>query len=157
MTQDQKTATLTTIFSEVLANLAFMFSDDEKLPAPTAADVWLETEISYHGPQSGTLRFWCTREFSVTLAANLLGINPDDDDAGDDANDAAKEFMNIVCGQLITAIHGTEAVFDLTLPTLRELPETPQFSDDGGPHSATLFVEGQRLHLRYEPGNELDS
>ena len=60
--------------------------------------------------------------------------------------------MNIVCGQLITAVHGTEAVFDLTIPELRELAETPSFPADCGPHSSTLFVEGQRLHLRYEPG-----
>ena len=154
MTQDQKTATLTTIFSEVLANLAFMFSEDEEDIIPSAGDVWLETEIGYRGPQSGTLRFWCAREFSVRLAANLLGIDPDDDDAESQAVDAVKEFMNIVCGQLITAIHGTEVVFDLTIPALRELSETPRFSEDGGPHSSTLFVEGQRLLLCYEPGPE---
>ena len=44
----QKTATLTTIFSEVLANLAFMFTDDEPGP-PSAGDIWLETFISYQG------------------------------------------------------------------------------------------------------------
>ncbi len=152
MTQHQKTATLTAIFSEVLANLAFMFSEDEEGATPSAGDVWLETEIGYHGPQSGTLRFWCTREFAVQLAANLLGIDPNDEDADTKSTDAVKEFMNIVCGQLITAIHGTEAVFDLTIPRLAELSETPQFSDEEGPHSSTVFVEGQRLHLRYEPG-----
>ena len=153
MTQDQKTATLTTIFSEVLANLAFMFSDEDDDSAASAGDTWLQTEITYHGPQCGTLCLWCTRGFSVQLAANLLGIDPEDDDAEEAANDAIKEFMNIVCGQYITAIHGTDAVFDLTIPTLGELAETPQLSDDEGPHSSTLFVEGGRLHLRYEPGD----
>ena len=40
----QKAPTLTTILSEVLANLAFMFTDDESAePAPD--DRWLETTI----------------------------------------------------------------------------------------------------------------
>lgn len=153
MTQEQKTATLATIFSEVLANLAFMFSDNEDDSIPSAGDVWLETEIGYRGPQNGTLRFWCTREFTEQLVANLLGIDPENEDVEAQAADAVKEFMNIVCGQLITAIHGTEAVFDLTIPTLRELPETPQFPEEDS-YSATLFVEGRPLHLAYELGTE---
>gem|GEM_PF-6175632 len=63
MTQDQKTATLTTIFSEVLANLAFMFSEDEEDIIPSAGDVWLETEIGYRGPQRGALRFYLPGDF----------------------------------------------------------------------------------------------
>ena len=153
MTPDQKTATLTTIFSEVLADLAFMFNDDvDEAPTPVAGDVWLEAEISYHGPQRGTLRFRCPRLFSEQLAANLLGIDIDSTEASDQSADAVKEFMNIVCGQLITAIHGTEAVFDLTIPTLRELSETPSMPDEQDANSSTLVVEEQRLHLAYFPG-----
>ncbi|MCK4658132.1 MAG: chemotaxis protein CheX [Phycisphaerae bacterium] len=152
MIQDQKTATLTTIFSEVLADLAFMFNDEEADYGVSSADVWLETEISYHGAQSGTLCLWCTRTFSVQLAANLLGVDPHESYAEEQGNDAVKEFMNIVCGQFITAIHGTGAVFDLTIPTLTELPETPRFPQEHGSHFSTVYVEGQRLCLRYKPG-----
>ncbi|MCP4590013.1 MAG: chemotaxis protein CheX [bacterium] len=157
MMQEQKTATLTAIFSDVLANLAFMFSDDDGEATPAAGSIWLETEIAYHGPQRGTLRFWCTRDFSTKLSANLLGGDPEDDDAEAQAVDAVKEFMNIVCGQLITAIHGTESVFDLTIPTLKELVETPRFCEDQDTATSTLFVDSQPLHLAYVPDEAEDT
>lgn len=154
MTQEQRTATLTTVFSEVLADLAFMFSDDDLNANPAIADAWLETEIRYDGPQCGTLRFWCTRGFSEQLAANLLGSDPDEGQLESEANDAVKEFMNIVCGQFITATHGTEDIFDLTIPSLREVDALPQLSDQPKLSSTTLFVEGQPVMLVYEPAVE---
>ena len=104
--QDQKSATLTTVFSEVLANLAFMFTD-EAPPEPPPGDVWLETTIAYSGPAAGTLRLWCTRGFSTRLAANLLGTDPDTEQS---TEDAVKEFMNIgpqvlTCGTKYPATH----------------------------------------------------
>lgn len=153
MMQDQKTATLATVFSEVLQNLAFMFTDDDDAEV-SPKDVWLETEISYAGPARGTLRFHCNRDFTILLAANLLGIGPESVDTSTKANDAAKEFMNILCGQLITALHGTEDVFDLTIPRIRGLAEMPDFtaSDDlqsGNVQTASFSVQGHRMHVLY--------
>ena len=159
MMQEQKTATLMTIFSDVLANLAFMFSDESDTDTQ-AGDLWLETTIGYYevgdGGISGKLYLLCPREFSILLAANLLGVNPEDDDAGQAAEDAVKEFMNIVCGQLVTALHGTEDVFNLTIPKLKELPETPDFTDTDNPEIAVLSVEGHRVQLSYIPGDNDD-
>ena len=72
--QEQKTATLTTVFSEVLADLAFMFTDGDESDMP-AGEVWLETVIGYQGAATGTLRLRCTRGFSIRLAATLLGTD----------------------------------------------------------------------------------
>ena len=90
----------------------------------------------------------------MILAANLLGTDPMDDDAKSKANDAVKEFMNIVCGQFITASHGTEDVFDLTIPQIRELPEPPDLAEDDGDRITTLLVEGHPLQLSHEPGED---
>ena len=146
MTQEQKTATLATIFSEVLANLAFMF-DDEEDREPASGEVWLETTIEYRGSVSGCLRFWCSRHFSALLAANLLGVDPSDDDAGAQGEDAVKEFMNIVCGQLVTAVHGADEAFNLTIPETRELAETPELDGGSAGEVASLSVEGHHLQL----------
>jgi len=148
--QDQKTATLTAIFSEVLQNLAFMFNDDDDGEV-IVGEVWLETEMGYRGPRGGNLRFRCSRDFSILLAANLLGTDPESVDSPARANDAVKEFMNIVCGQLITALHGTEEAFDLTIPELRELQEAPDLSVTRDAQSSTLCVQGHRLQLVYVP------
>ena len=148
MTQEQTTATLATIFSEVLANLAFMF-DDEEDHGPISGDVWLETTIEYQGPVGGRLRFRCNREFTVLLAANLLGIDPNDDVAGAQGEDAVKEFVNIVCGQLVTAVHGSDDIFNLTIPETRELAETPNLDGGSAGEVASLSVEGQHLQLEH--------
>ncbi|HOA74617.1 MAG TPA: chemotaxis protein CheX [Phycisphaerae bacterium] len=144
------TRTLTAIFSEVLANLAFLFTDDEETE-PALGEVWLETSISYHGPVSGTLRFRCTRSFCELLAANLLGIDPDDEAAARQSEDAVREFMNIVCGQFVTSMHGSDDVYNLSIPHTVELPETPDLADDGGKTSSTLSVDHHVVQLIYEP------
>src|SRR5690606_5615893 len=125
------TRTLTAIFSEVLANLAFLFTDDEELET-TPDEVWLETTISYHGPESGTLRFRCTRDFCVLLAANLLGIDSEDETAVRQSEDAVREFMNIVCGQFVTSMFGSDHVYNLSIPKSVELAEVPDLTDDDG-------------------------
>jgi len=148
-------ATLTTVVSDVLGNLAFMFTDDDEV-ASLSIDQWLETTISYHGPENGMLRLACTSGFGILLAANLLGVEPEDDDAESKARDAVKEFMNIVCGQLITEIHGTESVFDLTIPEIRELTEAPDRVSVDDPFASSLNVEGYRIQLHYTSGGKVD-
>lgn len=148
--QNQATETLTTIFSEVLADLAFMFTDEEPGEL-TLGGEWLETTIGYTGCHTGVLRLRCTRVFSIQLAANLLGLDPEDIDTKRSAHDAVKEFMNIVCGQFITAAYGTEEVFDLTIPQVVELPEMPDLKAGGGTEESILSVDGQFVQLAHLP------
>ena len=149
------TATLTTVFSDVLANLAFMFTDgDQTDPSPEAT--WLETTIGYHGPATGRLRLQCTSEFGVLLAANLLGIDSKDEDAQLKTQDAVKEFMNIVCGQFVTEVHGTDDVFDLTIPATRTLGRMPDFLSCDDEWASILTVEGHCIQLTYAPGQSAD-
>jgi len=153
--EQQKVSTLTTIFSEVLADLAFMFTDEDQ-PDVSAADNWLETLISYDGPAKGTLRLQCPKDFCVLLAGNLLGIDPRDDDAESKAEDAVKEFMNILCGQFITTTHGSDEVFDLTIPETRELAERPDSPSCDDRWASTLTVEGYTVQLTYAPDDNAD-
>lgn len=146
----QRTATATTIFSEVLANLAFMFVEDDA-PAVAPEDRWMETTIGYHGSACGSLRFLCTEGFARLLAANLLAIDPSDPAAGARAGDAAKEFMNIVCGQLVTTLHGSDKVFDITIPESRLLDSAPDLDAVGTLDHCTFSVEGYPVQLTYTP------
>lgn len=153
--QYQKTTTLTAVFSEVLANLAFMFTDED-LADPPPGDMWLETTIAYSGPVAGTLRLRCSRDFSTRLAANLLGSESDDLDAEQSANDAVKEFMNILCGRYITSAHGTEDVFSLTIPEIVEHSETPDLTacegataPPQGVETSVVSVDGEFVQLSH--------
>ncbi len=150
-----KTATLTAIFSEVLANLAFMFTDDDQADlAP--GDVWLETTIRYEGACRGRLCFRCTRDFTRQLAANLLGIDADHEEAAQKAEDAVKEFMNIVCGQLVTTLYGAGPVFNLSIPQCRELSETPALNVTDDPCVASLSIHGSRIQLSHQALENLE-
>ena len=149
--QSQTTVTLTTVLSDVLKDLAFMFVDGD--PAEVSPDAtWLETTIGYCGPESGTLTLQCTTEFGILLAANLLGIDPDDDDAEVRAHDAVKEFMNIVCGQFVTTAFGTDHVFNLTIPASRILDEMPDFTRGDDESTSTLNVEGHVVRSLFVSG-----
>ena len=146
--QDQKTTTLTTTLSKVLANLAFMFTDDDEF-APPVGERWLETTISYEGPVSGTLRLTCTRTFATQLAANLLGVESCEKITEQEQDDAVKELVNVICGQHITDVYGTEDVFNLTIPEVLEPSTTPVLRDpEAAPEEmALLSVDGQWMQL----------
>lgn len=141
---------LTTVFSDVLSDLAFMFTDDE--PAePSPGSIWLEGTIRYRGPVSGTLTLVCPLEFCRMLAANLLGLDADEPEAEARAPDALRELLNVVCGQYVTAAFGHDKVFDLSIPEARVLSETPQLVADQDDRATTLSVEGHCVQLRHEP------
>jgi hypothetical protein len=133
---------LASVATAVLGDLAFMISDDEPgQPGP----VWLRGEISYDGPTQGTLYCWCTRGFAAQLAANLLGNETYGDDAGPETEDALREFMNVLCGQLVVAWYGKTDVFTLSIPTAVETAELPAQTDTDD--YCQMPVNGTPLHF----------
>ena len=154
--QQQKIATLGTIFSEVLADLAFMFTEEQQSD-PVADYDWLETRIGFRGPDCGNLHFRCPAQFCVQLAANLLGIDPKDDDAVGVSHDAAKEFINVVCGHFVTSMYGTEKVFDLSIPETRPMPEPPDLWIGDGKRISTVTVDGFPIQLEYQECGPTDA
>jgi len=145
MTQT-KTATLREILSDTLASLAFMFVDDEPI-SPSPGETWFEATIRYKGPRSGRLRLFCPRSFTTTLAANLLGVNPEDRQANSKAVDAVKELMNILCGQLVTQVYGYDVLFNLSIPRCRMLDEPPCLDGPDDDNDCTLSIGGSPVRL----------
>jgi hypothetical protein len=143
---------LTTVLSDVLGDLAFMIADDEAAE-PATGRVWLRGEIAYHGPDSGSLRLWSTRSFASRLAANLLGLEPEDGSAQVGAEDAVREFMNVFCGQLVTAWYGRGPVFNLSIAEVTEQVEPPDIEAVDERSRVQLSVEGEPVfctHRREE-------
>lgn len=139
-------ATLTKIFSDVLANLAFLFEDGAPvLGAAAPADAW-HTRIRYFGPCAGVLSLTSPPAFAELLAANLLGLERDDPALAVHAEDAVKEFMNILCGQFITAVHGTEEVFNLSIPQVDMVAGT---WTAGAVQTSQLWVEGHPVRVAW--------
>ncbi len=139
---------LVSIVLDVLGDLAFMVTDDGEAGF-SRGTVLLETEVTYYGQASGSLQCWCTREFAAKLAANLLGIEPEEGEAQVAGEDAVREFMNVLCGQLVTIWHGTEAVFNLSIPTIQECCEVPGDAGVDPKHQCRLSIEGEPLVCLY--------
>lgn len=144
-----KSPELVAIVGDVLGELAFMVGDDESVETLAGA-VWMECGISYRGPFAGTLRCWCTRDFATQLVANLLGTDAGDETTLDETGDALCEFMNVVCGQLVTAWHGADPVFDLSIPTVVECDETPRLEPDKHTAACQLTVSGEPFFCVYD-------
>lgn len=135
---------LATLVTDVLGDLAFMVTDDQPPEMPPGT-VWMQAEVRYYGQAAGTLRCWCTRSFATQLAANLLGIEPGEGQALAAAEDALREYMNVLCGQLVTAWHGTASVFNLSIPSVCECEQAPQASDPSADASCRLSIDGEPL------------
>ncbi len=135
----------------VLSDLAFMVADEEPADWPID-EPRLEGEISYQGPAGGTLRCWCTRTFALRLAANLLGLEPEDEKAQTAAEDAVRELLNVLCGQLVTAFHGTEAVFNMSIPRVQAGYQMPPGALTG-PDFCQFVVEGEPIVCWYQPAS----
>ncbi len=137
------------IVLDVLGDLAFMVTDDAQ-PELAVGTVWMAAEVTYFGETSGTLRCWCTRDFAARLAANLLGIEADEGEAQIGAEDAVREFMNVLCGQLVTTWHGTAGVFNLSIPTVHECIEAPTVEAGSADQSCQVSIEGEPLLITYQ-------
>lgn len=132
--------TITHVLCDVLERFAFLFpmpaDGDEPAPAP---DRGVETTISFSGPHTGRLSMVLPQELCTEVAANVLGTEPDDERARERRHDAAKEMLNIICGQFLTEHYGEDMVFDLSPPDaenisnerwthLQDCPDTSAFS-----------------------------
>lgn len=135
---------------DVLERLAFMFGDaagKDELPEPQGA--CFEASIRYRGACDGELTVIGPKELSPVLAANVLGLDPDDEVALARSDDAIKELLNVACGHLLSELAGDGPVFDLGAPTIRDCSprEFVTLRDEEG--SFSFIVDDLPLVLRF--------
>jgi chemotaxis protein CheY-P-specific phosphatase CheC len=108
---------LSRVAGESLEKLAFMFSFPEDERGGMTLDSAVAAAISFAGPFSGTLVMTVSNHLLPELAANMLGID-DEETTLDQQHDALKETINIICGNLLPAVAGTEVVFNIYAPAI---------------------------------------
>ncbi len=137
------------IVIETLEQLAFMFSSPDDEVSPINSDSMAVT-VPFTGPFSGRLTMETTTSVIIELTANMLGIDEEDITAGQ-KTDALKETVNILCGNLLPAIGGDQAIFNINAPTIVNIEEvgetekafsTTSFSIDDEICKIYLFVDG---------------
>ena len=110
------------VVAEVLEKQTFMFAEPcESGDLESESGRFLRAQMGFSGPVVGDLEVVAPFEMCAALAANALGVEPEDESAGQYAADTFMEFLNVACGQLLTTIYGTGEVFWLSPPRVEVL------------------------------------
>lgn len=94
--------------------LGFLVPDDEVVPGREELPLDAACRVRYRGPMSGALEMEVSGRVLAEFAGNMLGS---DTPASREVELAAlAEAANIICGNVLPAIAGHRAVFDLSAP-----------------------------------------
>lgn len=95
-------------------DLALLFAEQELDMAHQRAQPTRAVSVGFGGAFEGHLLLRMTSAALASAAANMLGADlPPDDDV---CADALGEIANVICGNVLPAIAGDDAVFQLSGP-----------------------------------------
>ena len=139
MNKDALASTVCETAAEVMELFAFIFAE-RMAPeaAPAEMEEALAVRIACTGAVTGALTLAVPRSWAESLAANTLGLD-DPGEAEAAAADALKELANVVCGNLVTAFVGPDAVVPLGLP--RDAPAAEREWERLRAHPDTIALE----------------
>lgn len=131
------------VFCSVLEKFAFMFAersveDDCLAPQGELA----AARISFSGAASGTLLLATPLETAAEVAANVLGLDADDEESQLRGPDALGEVLNMTCGHLATAL-AADGATDLRPPTVSRIGAGEWASLTADPTSRFFMLEGR--------------
>ncbi|MBL8940932.1 MAG: hypothetical protein JNM69_40690 [Archangium sp.] len=118
MSQTLRPAVLADVTRSVLGDAAFLFCDDAE-DAGRLAGRFAEATIAFEAPSPGQLSLRLPWPLAVEAAANLLGCERDDPDAGENALPAVAELLNMISGPALEAWFGASARWSLGVPSTR--------------------------------------
>jgi len=141
------------IFLDISERLAFMFGDPvAKDRLRTGGARWVQAGVTFSGATAGCLTLGAPKDLCHEIAANILGLEPEELDDGLMAEDALRELLNVVTGHVVPGLQGEDEAFELSVPTFREMedgdhdallqdPNTIGYELDGSPVLLTLSLE----------------
>ena len=139
--------------ADTLEKLAFIFTFVEYAPEVEVPG-GVTARVSFSGPFGGSLVLRITPAALPELAANMLGLDEGEPVADSQQHDALKETLNIICGNVLPAIAGTRAVFDLAPPDIVDVSAAPPAGRLAG-NALLALDEGLLqlwLHVDGDPG-----
>ena len=141
------------IFLDISERLAFMFGDPvAKDRLGTGGTRWAQASVSFTGATPGCLSLSAPKDLCREIAANILGVEPEELEDARLAEDALRELLNVVTGHVVPGLQGEDEAFELSVPAFRELgdgdqdellrdPGTIGYELDGSPVLLTLTLE----------------
>lgn len=144
-------ATLLQAAVSTFEQLGFLFTDPEPSEEQAAVKFALRSRVGFAGPMHGHLVLRMSGDVVGVLAENMMGGDAIDDPELE--RDAFGELTNVVCGNLLPALAGERAVFDLEAPDVRAVEH------DSGPEPTavvTVGVEEGRAEVALYLEDEID-
>ena len=132
---------LSRVTTATFEELALLFPETELTDEQAAAPLDVAVLVNFRGPEPGRLLLRASECILPTIAANMLGA--EQSGATPLQRDALGELANVICGNVLPAIFGADAIFHLDAPRLIEPGYMPVRDDD---HPAA------RVHFGVENG-----
>lgn len=133
--------------SEVFETMVFMALEEagEEVQA-IDEDVVLLGTITFKGAIEGVLGIGCGLECARTIAANMLGTDPDVDLSADDIDDAVGEVANMVMGSVKARIQNDIGSVDVSIPSVVRGRELQSSLGEGSDSlSVTVYIEEEHV------------
>ena len=110
---------LSEVAADTIEQLAFIFSFPDD---PDESAFWDEAvtgcHVTFGGPHQGEILLAANSAVLPELAANMLGLDDEDAPPLEHQEDALREALNVICGNLLPKIGGVEAVFNISTPAV---------------------------------------
>ena len=126
--------------AEVLETMFFTSLAAEGEPAPAVTAPFVSVRLSFRGSPPGRLGLRVPVETGRRIAANFLGIEPDEA-ADSQIEDVVCELSNMVCGSVLSRLEG-ESVFELHHP---EIGPRERSSEHTGPAACQTLALDEGL------------
>ncbi|MBK7189183.1 MAG: chemotaxis protein CheX [bacterium] len=124
--RDDVLTSVSATFLEVVEQLTFMFGEPAAKSGVLDADGdYVLAQLDFTGDVTGRLSLAVPADCVPEIAANILGLEPEEMEASTMAPDSLGEMLNVICGHVIMAIAGKGADFRLGGPEVG--PATPEF------------------------------
>lgn len=139
---------LSQTMAKTLEDLTFCFATPEPWQPPILDDEQIALGVHFGGHWEGYLGFICPVSAGRAMTVNMLGLDDDETVAQTQIHDALKEVLNIICGNILPVLAGTDAVFDISAPQVVDLDQGATFGRPLPPALKTkLDLEGQPSYL----------
>ena len=109
-------AILCQVTSEVLEDVCFLLP--VKVRSHRDSSLQASVSVGFSGRASGVLHLQARGDVLGEIARNMLGA--DVAVSAEDRRDAFAELGNIICGNVLPKLAGTDAVFDVGVPRMEE-------------------------------------
>jgi len=140
LTEEQRTE-LGPVLAEILEDAAFIFARVVADLPPERADTALYVaELQIGSTPSLHLLVATSPGLAAEVAANMLGVELEDDKAAELAADAVRELVNVVGGRLVNQWFGHASTLEISVPQIAQSSMGQLRARVGKHHQLTTLV-----------------